>query len=380
MSSRKYLLVLLIVVAVILHGSLYPYAFHNPPAGPGPIRTLLDSWADPPSSYGDLIANLLLYMPFGFFGALALSGGGVKPIAIISMAGLCLCTGIELAQYYDAGRVTNMSDVYLNTLGSALGGSGAVLVGARARRLRGLRASVDPVPLLLLAAMLGYHLFPYVPTIDLHKYWRALQPLLLSPRILPDDFLRYTALWLTSSCLLESIAGFGWSCVLVPLFMAGVFAARVMIDGLVVTPSETGGAALALALWLLLGRYHRFAAIATAALLCAAIVLARLQPFDFQSLPRPFGWLPFRSFLAGSLYVNTISLLEKAFYYGSLVWLIAEAGLPLLLSALLVGTILFATSIAETYLPGRSAEITDALIVLIMAVLIAAMRRPRATR
>jgi hypothetical protein len=68
-----------------------------------------------------------------------------------------------------------------------------------------------------------------------------------------------------------------------------------------------------------------------------------------------------------------MSLLEKAFLYGSLIWLIGKAGLRLGTSIILVTSMLFATSWAETHLAGRSAEITDAVLALIMGGIIALM-------
>jgi VanZ family protein len=45
-------------------------------------------------------------------------------------------------------------------------------------------------------------------------------------------------------------------------------------------------------------------------------------------------------------------------------------------STILVAILLFATSWAEIYLPGRSAEITDALMALLIGVIIAAIKTP----
>ena len=65
-----YLLPAAIIVAVILYGSLYPFEFRQPCTGLGPLRTLLDSWAQTPRR-GDFAANILFYMPLGFFVSLA---------------------------------------------------------------------------------------------------------------------------------------------------------------------------------------------------------------------------------------------------------------------------------------------------------------------
>lgn len=374
--SRAFLPATLIVVAVILHGSLYPYDFRVPPGEIGPVATLLGSWADVPGSYSDIIANFVLYAPFGFFAGLTIRGGHLARLFVVTSAGLLLCTGVELAQYYDAGRLTSMSDVYLNSMGSAAGAVAAVWLGGSDTRHWPMAAiAANPFPLLLLIAMLGYHLFPYVPTIDMRKYVHALRPLVVAPQLSAADLLRYAALWLTASWLIGTMTGFARSRHLVPLFMAAVFAAKVAIVDLIVTPSEVIGAALALALWLAIGGRGRVAALFTAVVLCSSIVIGRLQPFHFEAVAHGFGWLPFRAFLYGSIRVDTMAFLEKSFLYGSLVWLAAEAGLPFWQSALVVAVLLFVTSVAETHLPGRSAEITDALMVVIIALVMAPFRR-----
>ena len=73
--------------------------------------------------------------------------------------------------------------------------------------------------------------------------------------------------------------------------------------------------------------------------------------------------------------VNTLSFCEKVFLYGSVLFLLTEAGARLGLSALLVASCLFATSWLETYLPGRSAEITDAVMALLIALIFVLLRR-----
>jgi VanZ family protein len=377
MHSRSFLLGTIAVIGVILHGSLYPYDFRVPASGVGPLAALLDSWADPPSSFGDLGANILLYVPLGFLGALTMRGGWRRRLCVMSLAGLLLSVGVELAQFYDPGRVTNMSDVYLNTFGATLGAAAAILFGGLPRYPLMSTTAAPPVPVLLLTAMLGYHLFPYVPTIDLHKYWHSVRAIILAPDAPPDQVLHYLALWLTTSCLIGAITGYRRSRVLVPFFIACVFMGKILIESLVLSLPEIIGAALAFALWLVVGGSRRAAILLAAAVLAAAIVVERLQPFEFQATARAFGWLPFRGFLGGSIEVNTMSFLEKFFLYGSLVWLATEAGLRLWLATLLTASLLLITSVAETYIPGRSAEITDALMAVMIGLIMAPMREPR---
>jgi hypothetical protein len=277
---------------------------------------------------------------------------------------------MELLQYYDAGRVTNFSDVYLNTLGTALGAVAGLIVGSDFRWPHAQKAFAQPVPCLLFVAWLGYRLFPYVPTTDLHKYWDALKPVVLTPSLPPYDFFRYTVMWLTISHIVEAIVGQNRSRILIPIIVAGTFAAKIMIVSKFLTVAEILGAILAFALWLVALRFGtrmRFAA--AAVLLAALVVVERLEPFYFSPFENHFGWIPFLSLMDGSLEVNIQSFLEKFFLYGSLIWLLTVSGMRLSGAALLVSATLFVTSMVEVYLPNRSAEITDA----VMALLIAAM-------
>ena len=369
--NRNFLLVAILIAAVILHGSLYPYAFEVPASPIGPVRTLLQSWSKPPSGFGDLAANILLYVPFGFFAVLAINGR--SRVLWVTAAGLTLCIVVELAQYYDAGRVTNMSDVYLNTFGTWLGAMGGAVAVSRPALVGVL--SVKPIPTLLVIAFLGYRLFPYVPTIDLHKYWNALKPLFLHPGASPAAVFHYFALWLVASFLMDQVAGGRKSLVFVAFLMAFVFAAKVLIVSLAVTLPEVVGATLAYAFWITISGCPRIAAPVVAVILCAAITMLRLEPFNFRATPGIFSWLPFRGFLGGSLEINIASFFEKFFLYGSLVWIAVQAGLSFRVATLLVTALLFSTSLAEVYLPGRSAEITDALIALMTGVIFATLAR-----
>src|SRR5438270_12721061 len=69
----------------------------------------------------------------------------------------------------------------------------------------------------------------------------------------------------------------------------------------------------------------------------------------------------------GSLAINTLSLFEKTSLYGGLLFLVIRAGMRLRHAAPVLATCLFFTNWIETYLPGRSAGITDAVIALLIA-------------
>ena len=378
--NRSLLIAAAIVAAIIIYGSLYPFTFRQPAYGIGPLRKLIESWAEAPQR-GDFLANIMLYLPFGFFGALAIARRGRVVLAIVLavITGALLSISMELTQYYVQGRVTAADDVYANIIGTALG---AVVGGLAYGNLRWplLREiSSNRVPCLLLALWLGYRLFPYVPTTDLHKYWNALKPVLLYPSLTGYDLFRYTATWLTLGALIEAIAGPQRRWLSFPLFIGAVLTARVVIVDKTLSAAEIAGAGLALAAWLTLAASvgARFRVTLIALLFSASVIVERLQPLQFTAHARQFGWVPFLSFMYGSLEVGIMSFFEKTFLYGSLIWLLGETGLRLGTSAVLVAIMLFTTSWAEIYLPDRSAEITDALMALLIGAIIVLMQTER---
>ena len=376
--NKGFLIAAAIIVAVIFYGSLYPFAFYRPEDGVGPLKHLVRSWAETPGR-GDFVANLFLYLPFGFFGSLAVAGSGrTLPRILLVTFGGTLSATMELAQYYIAGRVSAADDVYANLVGTVLGAIAGNFAGRDFFWLPFRDIVANRVPCLLLALWLAYRLYPYVPTIDLHKYWDALKPVVFHPRPTGYDLFRYTAIWLTIGSLIEAVGGRRRGWLLFLLFIGAVLAAKVVIIGKTLTAAEIAGAATGLALWLLLAVSvsARVRVAATALLFAAYIVAERLEPFQFSAYGRAFGWIPFRSFLYGSVEVNITSFLEKAFLYGALIWLFEKSGLRSGVSSILVAITLFAASWAETYLPGRSAEITDALMALLIGIIIAVVKTP----
>jgi VanZ family protein len=358
-----------LIAVVIVYGSLYPFEFRPPPGGTDAITTFLASVGQRPGR-SDALANILLYTPFGFFFCLGRRRIGrlILTTATGSVMSLCL----ELAQFYDPGRVTSFSDFATNTLGTLLGGLAAIAVGDRFRLPFVGHVATAPAPTLLLLSWLAYRLYPYVPSTDLHKYWNALKPLVLTPSLTGYDLFRQTAIWLTVFVLIEAILRRRLSAFIAPLFAVAVLCAKVLIVGIVIRLADPAGAALAFAIWLLLLLLPARLSTGMAALVLLAYVTAlRLEPFEFQADGREFGWIPFRSLMQGSLRANTLAFLEKFFLYGSLVYLLGNALGRRLPAALLIAALLFATSWAETWLPGRSAEITDALIALIAAAIFA---------
>ena len=361
-----------IMAAIILYGSFYPFDFRIPSAGIGPIATFIGSIGERPGR-GDFIANILLYLPFGFFFVQGFAPARRRawlPVVVVCGAAMSLC--VELMQYYDQDRVTAFSDFYTNALGTLLGGLAALAIGAKFRLPFIGEVTTRPIPTLLIIAWLAYRMYPYVPTIDLHKYWNAVKPLVLTPSLTPYDLFRQTAIWLALYALIEATIGRRRSAWLAPLFAVAVLFAKILIVGTVLRLAEPVGAAVALVVWLILLLLPARVRDGMVGLVLLGYVIAlRLEPFEFLTYPREFGWIPFHSLMVGSLQVDALAFLEKFFLYGGLIFLLGNAFGRRLAATVLVTLVLFATSWAETYLPGRSGEITDGLMALMIAAVFA---------
>jgi VanZ family protein len=363
--DRRSLMIAAGMLVIIAYASLYQFrirAYTNPA---GPFRILFANW-NTLTRPSDVLANILFYAPFGFF--LARSFTRTRAAATLTLAacsGFLLSFAMESLQFYIVRRNAAMSDVYADTAGALLGATAAFL----SRGLTGPLASgpsENRFVLLLLASWLGGRLFPYVPVTDLHKYWDAIKPLIDVPVLRPLDIFYEAVTWLVIGVLFEALFGRARSRKAVGLFLVLVLFARVSIMRIVLSPAEVIGGVAAVLAWALLSRLHSRTIIVTA-LLVVVVVLQSLEPFQFISTARAFGWIPFRSFLIGSITGAVISFFEKVFVYGCLVWLLTRSGCSWL-SATASGVILvMILRLIQVYIPGRSAEITDAVMVLIMA-------------
>src|SRR5262249_51154702 len=147
------------------------------PEWPRPGARASRRWRETPSR-SDFIANMLFYMPLGFFAILAIGDriGSLRRIVPVVVTGTALSTLMEMAQYYDDGRVASATDLYANVVGTALGSFGGNLTDRSFRWPLLREIATHRIPALLLGAWIGYSLFPYVPTVDFHKYWNTLKP------------------------------------------------------------------------------------------------------------------------------------------------------------------------------------------------------------
>jgi glycopeptide antibiotics resistance protein len=363
---------------LILYGSLFPFRIRT--SAELDLFGLIGSLAFKPTTRGDIVANLLLYMPLGLCLMFAWSGRGARwPLARTILVGTALSLAVELTQVYLRFRVSSLTDVALNAVGTLGGAAAAMVYGALGTSVRvpALAASrLDPAALSVVLLWLGFRLAPFVPTIDWQKYKDALKPLFIDPDIGAFELLRYGTGWLVVGYAVRLLTRREYAFAAALAIVGIVLFGRIVVVGKTLNVSELAALAACVPLAALLTalREQRRAAV-LAALLTVAIVVQGLAPFEFVSQAQGFSWLPFRSSLRGSIEVNYSALLEKCFWYFSLVWLLKRCGSRGATAALGTACVVGAIEIAQMWLPGRSADITDPLLALVAGVLLAMPRQ-----
>jgi VanZ family protein len=363
-------------VAAILYGCLYPFELTSAAFG-------LPGWRA--TSRGDLVANVLLYLPFGFLFAWILAPGRKRPAVLLAAVafGAALSFGVEILQSGIASRTSSLSDVLLNAAGTALGVAAYFVF----RRLSGPQAahaqlaqhlrepSIDPIILLLGALWVALHTAPFVPHLDLHAMWAAIRPLReldLSTAGVSRHFAAYLILAACLRALL--VRGSFWKAF--ALVALASFGARVFFVRQALSLNEPLGLACALPIVAALRAWPQARAARVKLLLAiAAWMVQALAPFAFSASPSAFRWLPFIGFLGGGLENGYLSLLDKAFLYVGLLWLSRQAGGSMRAATVALAAFALGLEVAQSFLPGRVADITDPLLVLLAGYVVSLPRR-----
>jgi VanZ family protein len=360
--ARPFWLFLLSVAAVV-YGSLYPFDFGSA-SRQEIVGELLASLRQRPSR-GDVLANLILYLPIGLFWALAFPNRGVLVRVVLgTVVGTALSVAVEVMQVFDRSRNPSLYDIGFNTMSAAAGALAGHFIG-HASLGKGRFRLADPAGALLAACWLAYRLYPYVPTLDWKNVKNAVKPL-LTLNLPTIDTSRHLAAWLAFAAIAAANRG-GSGLAPLALVGGGVILVRPFLVGRSLQLYEVVGLLLALVLCVPLARRH----VLLGVLLLATIVLDGIAPFTFGAASNSFHFVPFIGFVAGNIVVAVQAVLQKVFLYGAAIWLLHRGGWRLVNATALVAASLLAIEIAQIVLPNRTAEVTDPLIAVLLGCMFA---------
>ena len=320
-------LLLLVVVALILYVSLWPFRLQaESPAVLDTLRAL--SWAR--ASRADMFNNLLLYLPLGFCLVLVLEPrfGRLAAIVAALVTGALLSLTIEIAQASIASRVPSLTDLSLNAAGALAGAVAGTVwhaLGARMTPRGNPIGRSGAVALSVLVLWLIARLWPLWPDASLRQVKRAVRPL-FTPELGWTDLAGFFVGWLVVAQAVFHLARRQRSVDALLVVIAVVLVGRTFTQGNALVFAEIAAIALLLPVLVVLSRIEdrgRSVLIAAAlgTWLAGVAVLPALQGTRDVAVELPafaefFGRSPPPAQLAG-----------KGFSYLALAWLLCGAGL-----------------------------------------------------
>lgn len=321
-------LLLLVVVALILYVSLWPFRFHA--ESPAILETLRQlSWAR--ASRSDMFNNVLLYVPLGFCLVLLLEPRTGRLGAIVAGAALgsLLSLAVEITQASIASRVPSLTDLSLNAAGSLAGavvGSAWHVLGARMVPRGNPIGRSGAVALTVLVLWLLARLWPLWPDASLRQVKRAVRPL-FTPALDWPELAGFFVGWLVVAQAVFHLVRRQSSVDAFLVVIAVVLVGRTFTAGNTLLVAELAAIALLLPVLVLLSRFEdRGRSILIAAVLGAWLAAVALPPALHGVRDVALGVPTLGEFLSRNP-PPPAELAGKGFSYVALAWLLAGTGL-----------------------------------------------------
>ena len=368
-SQRLTRLLLLGYLAFLVYASLYPISSFRPPEK-SPFTLLFGKMT---ISRADALGNLLVYLPLGWLLAVRMPGLGSLRAALF---GCALSLTIEYLQAYLPGRVPSVLDWGLNSAGTLLGAELASRLGRIRWHDAELVLAAGPRARLGLVAVgtwVAAQLFPFVPSVDIDYLREGLRPVWHILRGQTSFSFAQASVYalatlslsgILAQCLRPSLL----SRLLVPLVFFAVLLAKVPIITRQLSLEALVGALVGLAIaWRLSDSKPEGTIPFLAA--AGAFVAEELRSEGVGSgALLPFNWIPFRNHLTNEL-VGASDILSGAWPFLALAFVVSgwrsigprRAALG---GAVAVFSGAMALEWVQRFLPGRSPDVTDALIAL----------------
>ncbi|MFP3982471.1 MAG: VanZ family protein [Desulfurivibrionaceae bacterium] len=364
-------------ILLIIYGSLYPLSGWKIPESV--VLTDLVVWE---SFRGDLILNLLVYMPLGFlFVRVVGQRLTVFRLMVLSLlAGAALSLSMETMQLFLPDRVTSPADLVMNTLGTLFGAVlGYYVLGPsitantlRRYRQRWFRDDSRSSLGLIVGALWGLsQLAPLVPSPGWDNIRHGLKPVrhFLHDLSLFDPLQAAVGfLYLLGLCLVLMSMGRSRNRTLFfsGLVIAGVFLLKVPVVYRQLSVEALAGFVGALIVAFLLRQAGRYFTLymAGGAVACGFLV----QQFRFGSGEQElhhFNWEPFSEHFTGLM--GLVNILEGIWPFAALSFLALHLGLDqarMLSAGLAIFVLVLATEWLQGYIPGRHPDITDVILAL----------------
>lgn len=324
----------------------------------------------------DVVINIALYVPVGmsayfvFRRSHNIWPGLLLPVlfgAVVSMS-------VELLQLFIPERHCSSLDVVTNVIGSVLGVIAALLFQELSDDTEIPRGPLfaripDGIALALLFCAAAYQMSPFFPIMGRTVLRGKLAMFFHLPLFAPVSLLSAAALWFVCGLLLQAAnleparRWLGIALIVIPC--------QIAIISRQPAPSDLAGAITGFLLFATLAPAIVRIPQATskvAGLFLLLLVIRGLSPFHFSREAHYFTWIPFGGFLKMDWQQGMIVILEKLFYYGTAIWLLRAAGSRLAVATGILVGVLGMIEVAQIWIPGRTAELSDPIIAILLGI------------
>jgi glycopeptide antibiotics resistance protein len=330
MSARPHFaapLLLIVVVALILNASLYPFRFEADwPSFTGALGQL--TWAR--AGRREMFNNVLLYLPLGFCLVLLVEPrfGRISAFAAGTMSGALLSLAMEITQTLIPTRVPSYTDLALNSAGALVGaiiGLAWQALGSRMTPRGNPSARSRAVPLAIVALWLVTRLWPLLPNATLSQLKNAVRPL-FQPKVASAEFVALFIGWVVVAQSVFHLARRQRGVDALLVVIAAVLVGRTITEGNALVPAELAAIGALLPALVLLSRLEDKRRSALVAAMLGTWLAAHAVTHWFGSTGHISVDMPAPEEIFRSEHLLPAQIAGRGFSYLAFGWLLASAG------------------------------------------------------
>jgi VanZ family protein len=266
------------------------------------------------------------------------------------VAGVGLSALIEWLQLWSPVRYGTLNDLAANSLGAVVGATAAVFMQVPTV----MRQLPSGPPAVLLVTWFLWHAFPFAPRFSLARLGAVLHPE-------PWSWITFEQVLLGAVAIGAALDKTAWRWIAYLVLPAQLF---LLEHGFSYAALAGGAIGLGATAW---GRYRAITWLAWA--LPAWLLFDELRPFAWRD-PVEFTWAPFATWYESSSEHVYGVLFGKLFLSAATIWCLRKAGLGWWRAVGIPAAVLAVGELAQRWIPGRTPESTDVVLVLIGAILL----------
>ena len=357
------------IVFLIIYGSLYPFKFSGSPLGFAETLTWLGQ-TDLRTTKADIIANILLFFPYGFVARMAINQEKQQLFSSLKyfLLGLFIALLLQYSQFYLPARVPSSGDALFNALGIGLGMfvSHLLMQYSHNHMASGERSRISwseiSLPLLLALIWVSWRWYPFIPMVSTDSIIEGLLPLIQQPELKFLVILRDGIGWLMFFYLCSQHPFKNLPRFRVLKYALVILGVEVFISDNQLTVNDLLATLGAFALYSSLD----YRAMRSMLMWCLLLGMS-LTWLGGTGVENPvISWIPFAQVLKGNPWANSEIILLKVYFIGAMVFLLQAARLSWGVAASLTSVWLLALLMLQRFATGQTADMTDIYMVPII--------------